>query len=95
MDWVDARLKEASYAGDYRVHVRFDNALEADIDFSDFLYGYYHAPLKDKTLFAQVYVNPEVHVLEWPNGADMAPEITFERAVQAARKTSMKAEPLE
>jgi hypothetical protein len=87
MDWLDTRLTEASYAGDYRVHVRFGNALEADIDFSDFLHGHYHAPLKDKSLFSQVRVNQEAHVLEWPNGADMAPEITFERALQAARKS--------
>lgn len=86
MDWHDTRLTEASYAGDYRVHVRFGSTLEADIDFSDFLRGYYHEPLKDKALFAQVRVNPEVGVLEWPNGADMAPEITFERALKAAGK---------
>lgn len=88
MNWLDTRLTEASYAGDYRVHVRFGDTLEADIDFSDFLWGYYHAPLKDKALFAQVRVNPEVHVLEWPNGADMAPEITFERALAAAGKNA-------
>lgn len=87
MDWMNVRLKEATYAGDYRVRVHYDNALEAEIDFSDFLRGYYHEPLKDKSLFSQVRVNPEVHVLEWPNGADMTPEITFERAVAAAEKS--------
>ena len=79
-----ARLIEASYAGDYRVHLKFEDGVEADVDFSDQLWGYMHAPLKDKALFSQVRVNPEVHVLEWPNGADMAPEITYERAVKAA-----------
>lgn len=87
MDWYDTRLREATYAGEYRVHVRFDKALEADIDFSDMLQHPFFAPLKDKQLFAQVKVNDEVHVLQWPGDIDMAPEITFERAIQAARKT--------
>jgi len=77
MDWIDARLTGASYAGDYRVHVRFSNALEADIDFSDMLKYAFYAPLKYKHLFAQVKVNGEVSVLQWPGEIDVAPEITF------------------
>ena len=86
MDWHDTELTEASYAGDYRVHVRFGKALEADIDFSDMLQHSFYAPLKDKQLFAQVKVNEEVRVLQWPGDIDVAPEITFERAIQAAGK---------
>jgi hypothetical protein len=86
MDWIDVDLQEASYAGDYRVHVRYDNALEADIDFSDMLNHPFFRPLKDKQIFSQVQVNPEVRVLQWPGNIDMAPEITFERAIAAAGK---------
>lgn len=84
MHWFDMRLKEVSYVGDYRVHVCYANALEADIDLSDMLEHPFYAPLKDPQLFAQVTVNPEVHVLEWPGEIDVAPEITFERACKAA-----------
>lgn len=81
-----ARLMEASYAGDYRVNLKFADGVEGCVDLSDQLWGYYHEPLKDKELFAQVHIDPEVPVLVWPNGADMAPEIIYERAVEAARK---------
>jgi hypothetical protein len=87
MDWVDVDLQEASYAGGYRVHVRYNNALEADVDFSDMLNHPFYAPLKDIKLFSQVTVDEEVRVLQWPGDIDMAPEITFERAVQAAGKS--------
>ena len=86
MDWIDVDLHEASYVDGYRVHVRYNNSLEADIDFSDMLSHPFFSPLKDRQLFSQVRVNPEVHVLQWPGDIDMAPEITFERAVEAARK---------
>lgn len=81
-----ARLIKATYIGDYRVHLGFADGVEADVDFSDQLWGFMHEPLKDKALFAQVCVNPEVHVLQWPNGADMAPEISYEKALQALGK---------
>ncbi len=85
MDWHDTRLKEASYAGDYRVHVRYTKAIETEIDFSDMLKHPFYAPLKDKSLFKQVRVDPETQVLVWPGDIDMAPEITFERAIKASK----------
>jgi hypothetical protein len=31
------------------------------------------APLRDTALFNQVRIDPEVHALVWPNGADLDP----------------------
>lgn len=31
-------------------------------------------PLQDKAVFEQVEIDPEVHTLVWPNGADFDPE---------------------
>jgi hypothetical protein len=86
MEWWQANLEEAYYASDYRVHVRYAESLEADIDFSDMLKHPFYEPLQDKKLFAQVRVDPETQVLVWPGEIDVAPEITFERAIQAAGK---------
>lgn len=37
-------------------------------------------PLHDPGYFAQVRVDPEVGAISWPNGADLAPEVLYERA---------------
>lgn len=81
-----SRLIEATYAGDYRVNLKFSDGVAGCVDFSDMLQHSFYVPLRDKQLFAQVKVNDEVHVLQWPGDIDMAPEITFERALQAAGK---------
>ena len=31
-------------------------------------------PLRDPVLFTQVGIDPDVHTIAWPNGADFAPE---------------------
>ena len=88
MDWWKAKLQEASYVSDYRVHVRYTNALEADVDLSDLLTHPFYAPLKDKKIFAQVKVHDEMPILVWPDDIDLAPELLYERALQATGKHS-------
>ena len=87
MEWWQHKLENVSYLGDYRVHVRYRNALEADVDLSDLLTHPFYAPIKDKACFSKVAVDQECSVLVWPNDIDLAPEILFERAVQASRGT--------
>jgi hypothetical protein len=38
------------------------------------------AELRDQTAFASVYVNHELGVIEWPNGADICPDTLYEEA---------------
>ena len=38
------------------------------------LAGEIYAPLRELSLFDQVRIDPEVHTLVWPNGADFDPE---------------------
>jgi hypothetical protein len=35
-------------------------------------------PLRDPRVLGQVQVNPETGTIEWPNGADFAPEFLFD-----------------
>lgn len=37
------------------------------------LFGHYFGPLRDQKVFEQVEIDPEVHTLVWPNGADFDP----------------------
>lgn len=43
------------------------------IDFAPVLFGKLFGALRDPALFAQVRLDPEVHTLVWPNGADFDP----------------------
>ena len=43
------------------------------IDFRPVLRGGLFGPLSDVSLFNKVSIDPEVHTLVWPNGADFDP----------------------
>ena len=43
------------------------------IDFLAVLAGELFGPLRDLAVFNQVRIDPEVHTLVWPNGADFDP----------------------
>lgn len=57
----------------YTLRVCFDDDTEQVIDFRPTLEGELFGPLRDRTLFNQVRIDPEVHTLVWPNGADFDP----------------------
>ena len=57
----------------YTLRVQFDDNTEQTINFQPILSGELYKPLRDLSLFNQVRVDPEVHTLVWPNGADFDP----------------------
>ena len=57
----------------YTLRIRFDDKTEQVIDFQAVLEGELFGPLRDPSLFNQVRIDPEVHTLIWPNGADFDP----------------------
>jgi uncharacterized protein DUF2442 len=68
------RVVSFEIAAPYTLRVRFDDGTEQAINFRPMLAGEIYAPLRDLSLFNQVQVDPEVHTLVWPNGADFDPE---------------------
>ena len=60
--------------GPYTLLVRFDDGQTQEIDFKPVLIGQLYGPLEDEKMFNQVEIDPEVHTLVWPNGADFDPE---------------------
>lgn len=60
--------------GPYTLRIRFDDGEEQVIDFRPVLVGEMYGTLQDEKLFNQVEIDPEVHTLVWPNGADFDPE---------------------
>lgn len=59
----------------FTLKIAFDDGTSQVIDFRAVLKGEVYGPLNDPTLFDQVQIDPEVHTLVWPNGADFDPAI--------------------
>ena len=55
------------------LRVKIDDDTSQAIDFRPVLEGELYRPLRDLSLFEQVQIDPEVHTLVWPNGADFDP----------------------
>jgi hypothetical protein len=77
-------ITEARYVGDYTVWVRFEDGTEGEIDLSEELRGPVFEPLLDRSYFARLRVNSETGTVEWPNGADLAPEFLYAKVHVAA-----------
>lgn len=55
------------------LRVTFDDQTEQTIDFQPILAGELYRPLRDVNIFNQGQIDPEIHTLVWPNGADFDP----------------------
>lgn len=71
-------ITEVAYLSEYQLRLTFDNGVIKDVDLKDELYGEIFEPLKEIKFFKQVAVNPDTNTIEWPNGADFAPEFLYE-----------------
>ena len=71
-------VTSVSYLDGYKLMVKFNNGTEGVVDLEEELYGEIFEPLRDKKLFQKVFVTSRT--IEWPNGADFAPEFLFEIA---------------
>jgi len=75
------------YLKDYQLRLEFNDGKVEDLDLRDELYGEIFEPLKDIELFKKVRVNPDTGTIEWPNGADFAPEFLYDTG-QEVRKSA-------
>jgi hypothetical protein len=67
------RVRAFQIVAPYTLRVQFDDETEQVINFEPVLAGELYRPLRDLSLFNQVRLDPEVHTLIWPNGADFDP----------------------
>ena len=77
------RVHSFEIVGDYTLRLRFDDTTEQSINFRPVLAGELYGPLSDLGLFNQVRIDPEVHTLVWPNGADFDPATLHDWPKQA------------
>ena len=76
------KIIEAMVLDDYRLWLRFHDGASGIVDLSAELRGPMFEPLKDRALFAQFTVHPELFTVTWPNGADLSPEFLYRQAAQ-------------
>jgi hypothetical protein len=65
----------AEYRGSHRIHLWFNDGREKTVDFAGWLTGPVFEPLKDPAYFQRFFV--EAGTVNWPNGADIAPETLY------------------
>jgi hypothetical protein len=76
-------VTSVSYLEDYKLRLAFNNGAVMDVDLKDELYGEVFEPLRDLSMFRQVFLNPDTNTIEWPNGADLAPEFLYAKGQSA------------
>ena len=95
------RVREVEIVSDYTLRIGFDDGAEQTIDFRPVLAGKLYRPLRDLEVFNGVRIDPEVHTLVWPNGADFDPatlhdwpahEQAFRHAAQRWREADGRTE---
>lgn len=73
------RLIEARYVSDFVIWLRFSDGAEGEVDLAGELDGPIFEPLRDAAYFRRFTLNPSLHTIAWPNGADLAPEFLHAR----------------
>ena len=73
----------------YTLKMEFDDNTTRVIDFQPVLKGELYAPLSDITLFNQAQIDPEVHTLVWPNGADFDPAALHDWSEEVKELTTL------
>ena len=71
-------VTSVTYLEGYKLRLTFNDGVAKDVDLQDELYGEVFEPLRDTEFFRQVTVNSDTNTIEWPNGADFAPEFLYE-----------------
>jgi hypothetical protein len=80
--WDLNEVKDVKYRVDYVYNIKFDDGVEGDVDFSEYLTkGPVFGALKDREIFSKATVVGGT--IAWPNGADIAPETLYEKVLDA------------
>ncbi|MFN0145486.1 MAG: DUF2442 domain-containing protein [Dehalococcoidia bacterium] len=66
-------VRSCSVVGPSTMRLTFEDGSAREVELSGVLYGQLYGPLRDPEFLARVTIDPEVHTVVWPNGADFDP----------------------
>jgi hypothetical protein len=76
----------AQVIGSYRLLLTFEGGAQREIDMAALVpFDGVFAPLREEGYFRQVQVNGDIGTIIWPNGADVCPDVWYERSTPAER----------
>ena len=62
----------------YKLFLRFEDGVSGEVDVATISnFAGVFAPLRDESRFAEVVVNEELGTVQWPNGADLDPDVLY------------------
>jgi hypothetical protein len=68
-----------------RLRLTFEGNEQREVDIAAIVpFDGVFEPLKDEDYFRQVRVEPDVGTIVWPNGADICPDVLYERSTPAS-----------
>jgi hypothetical protein len=75
VDHSICRVTGVEVVAPFTLEIVFDDGTVKRVNFKNALYGEMYGPLRDEKIFSRVKVDPEVHTIVFPNGADFDPSI--------------------
>jgi hypothetical protein len=70
-------VTDVAYAGEYKLHIRFEDNETKLVDLAPHLDGPVFEPLKDLSYFKSFQLNPDIDTVVWPNDADFSPDFLY------------------
>lgn len=77
-------ITNAACLKDYYVYLQFEDGTKGVINLESLAgKGEAFGPLRDKDFFCRMRIEPRFHTIEWPNGADLSPEVLYDKIKHA------------
>jgi hypothetical protein len=77
-------VKNAACLREYKIYIEFEDGTKGILDLNRIGgRGEVFAPLAEKQYFCKMRVDPQLDTIVWPNGADLSPEVLYDKVKQA------------